>query len=324
MEDKIITLKTDRDFKNLIRPLRRQEYLTLEQSIKAEGCKEPILVWDGFIIDGHNRYAICHKFGIPFSIEELDFSCKEEAIAWICSRQLKRKNITEEARKFLIGMQYETEKYVNHLKYPKGSNQYIIRVRGTEEEVTRDENGKFARGYRTGHRTATKIAEENNISFGTVEKYAIYTRALEAIGSKVPELVPKILSGRVKLSHATMVGMAKQPTEELIRINNRMSTTKVPYFQYGNQPQRPQSSEPTYAPSGTTATSIKEMPAFDPDASITELSLTIPSWISSIKRSEKHTDFEIISKGARKRLIEALTELADTAYELALKAEEDD
>ena len=317
-----IYLKTDKDFKNLIRPLRRQEYLALEQSIRAEGCREPILVWEGFIVDGHNRYAICQKHGIPFEIEEMDFFCKEEIIAWICSRQLKRKNITEEARKFLIGMQYETEKYVNHLKYPKGTNQFLIRVRGVEEEVTRDENGKFSRGYRTGHRTATKIAEENNISFGTVEKYAIYTRALEAIGAKVPELVPKILSGRMKLSHATIVDMANQPVEELMRINNRMGAQRSPYFQYGTPPKAPVS-EPTYAPSGTTAQSIKEMPAFDPDASINELSLTIPSWINSIKRSEKNTDFEIISKGARKRLIEALTELADTAYELALKAEEE-
>lgn len=317
------TLKTDKDFKNLIRPLRRQEYLALEQSLRSEGCKEPIIVWDGYIVDGHNRYAICQKFGIPFEVEEMDFFCKEEAIAWICARQLKRKNITEEARKFLIGMQYETEKYVNHLKYPKGTNQYLIRVRGVEEEVTRDETGKFARGYRTGHRTATKIAEENNISFGTVEKYAIYTRALEAIGSKVPELVPKILSGRVKLSHATIIDMAQQPVEELMRINNRMGAQRSPYFQYGNPPPKQQTVEPSYAPSGTTASSIKEMPAFDPDASITELSLTIPSWINSIKRSEKNTDFEIISKGARKKLIEALTELADTAYELALKAEEE-
>lgn len=65
------------------------------------------------------------------------------------------------------------------------------------------------------------------------------------------------------------------------------------------------------------------MPAFDPDASITELSLTIPSWINSIKRTEKHTKFDIVSKEARKRLVDALTELADTAYELALKAEEE-
>lgn len=317
-----IVLKTDKDFKNLIRPLRRQEYLALEQSLRAEGCREPIIVWDGFIVDGHNRYAICQKFGIPFQVQEIDFFCKEEAIAWICAQQLKRKNITEEARKFLIGMQYETEKYVNHLKNPKGSNTFTIRVRGGEEEITRDENGKFARGYRTGHRTAAKIAEENNISFGTVEKYAIYTRALEAIGAKVPELVPKILSGRMKLSHAAILGMAQQSPEELMRINNRLSSSKSPYFQYGTPPSKPQA-EPAFAPSGTTATSIKEMPAFDPDASITELSLTIPSWINSIKRTEKHTDFEIISKGARKRLIEALTELADTAYELALRSEEE-
>lgn len=317
-----IVLKTDKDFKNLIRPLRRQEYLALEQSIRTEGCKEPIVVWDGYIVDGHNRYAICQKFGIAFQVEEVEFFCKEEAIAWICAHQLKRKNITEEARKFLIGMQYETAKYVNHLKNPKGSNSFTIRVRGNEEEITRDESGKFARGYRTGHRTAAKIAEENNISFGTVEKYAIYTRALEAIGAKVPELVPKILSGRMKLSHAAVLGMAQQSTEELMRINNRMSSSKSPYFQYGT-PSSKQQTEPAFAPSGTTATSIKEMPAFDPDASITELSLTIPSWINSIKRTEKNTDFEIISKGARKRLIEALTELADTAYELALRSEEE-
>ncbi|MBR4043441.1 MAG: hypothetical protein IKJ10_02185 [Bacteroidaceae bacterium] len=29
----------------------------------------------------------------------MEFSCKEEAIIWICSTQLKRKNITEEAMK---------------------------------------------------------------------------------------------------------------------------------------------------------------------------------------------------------------------------------
>lgn len=318
-----IILKTEKDFKNLIRPLRRQEYLALEQSLRSEGCREPILVWNGYIVDGHNRYAICQKYGIPFEIEEIEFICKEEAIAWICARQLKRKNITDEARKFLIGMQYETEKYVNHIKFPKGENHYTIRIRGVESEVERDETGKFARGYRTGHRTAAKIAEENNVSFGTVEKYAIYTRALEALGAKVPDLVPKILSGRMKLSHAALLDMVKLPTEELERINNRVSKTRVPYFSYGNPPPSSTGSEPSYAPPGTTATSIKDMPAFDPDASITELSLTIPSWINSIKRTEKHTKFDIVSKEARKRLVDALTELADTAYELALKAEEE-
>ena len=49
-------------------------------------------------------------------------------------------------------MQYETEKLVNHLQFPKGANQYLIRIRETESEVIRDEAGRFA--GRTGHRTA--------------------------------------------------------------------------------------------------------------------------------------------------------------------------
>lgn len=313
------SLKTDKDFTNLIRPLRRQEYLTLEQSLRTGGCKDPILVWNGFIVDGHVRYTICRKHGIPFRTEEADFSCKEEAIAWICARQLKRKNLTEETRKFLIGMQYEAEKLVNHLQFPKGANQYLIRIRETESEVLRDEAGRFA--GRTGHRTATKIAKENNVSYGTVEKYAIYTRALEAIGAKVPELVPKILSGRLKLSHIAVLEMARQPVEELEHLNERTNKSKLPYFQYGSAAQK--GNEPGYAPAGTATASIKDMPAFDPDASVTELCLTVPSWINSIKRTEKNTDFEIITKAARKRLIEALNELADTAYELALQAEEE-
>ena len=132
-----IILKTEKDFKNLIRPLRRQEYLALEQSLRSEGCREPILVWNGYIVDGHNRYAICQKYGIPFEIEEIEFICKEEAIAWICARQLKRKNITDEARKFLIGMQYETEKYVNHIKFPKGENHYTMAATPTSQKFSR-------------------------------------------------------------------------------------------------------------------------------------------------------------------------------------------
>ena len=38
--------------------------------------------------------------------------------------------------------------------------------------------------------------------------------------------------------------------------------------------------------------SIHEMPKFDPDADILNLIYTIPSWISSIDRAAKHTDFQ--------------------------------
>lgn len=318
MEDKSLPrLKVERAFKNLIRPMRRQEYVRLENSIIANGCKEPIYVWGEYIIDGHNRYEICQKHGIPFQIEEIAFDSKEEAIVWICKRQLKRKTITEEARKFLIGMQYECEKIVNKALRPN-RNQYTV-VPSEEEEEASTTSNKY--GYQSGHRSATRIAEENHVSYGTVEKYAYYTRALEMIGSKEPELVPKILSGRFKISHSYILDMAKMSVEELREINARMNKKTTPVFHYSqSRSVVKQTDTPT---TGAKQGNIKDMPEFDPDASITELTLTIPHWVSSIQRTQGHTDFSIISEGARKKLIEALTSLEETAFELLILMQEE-
>jgi len=125
MESKTLqTLNIDKDFKNLIRPLQKTEYLQLEANLLADGCRDPIITWNGIIIDGHNRYELCMRHQIPYAVVEMEFDCRESVIAWICANQLGRRNITEETRKFLIGMQYESEKLAHSLKNARGKNQY--------------------------------------------------------------------------------------------------------------------------------------------------------------------------------------------------------
>ena len=58
-------LNIDPEFKNLIRPLRREEYRQLELNLVMEGCREDIIAWNDTIVDGHNRYEICNKMRIP-------------------------------------------------------------------------------------------------------------------------------------------------------------------------------------------------------------------------------------------------------------------
>ena len=96
-------LNIDPEFKNLIRPLRREEYRQLELNLVMEGCREDIIAWNDTILDGHNRYEICNKMRIPYGVKELDFPNRDAAIAWICANQLGRRNISEETRKYLIG-----------------------------------------------------------------------------------------------------------------------------------------------------------------------------------------------------------------------------
>ena len=83
-ERALYKLKILPEFKNLIRPLKKKEYLQLEANILSDGCRDPIVVWKRYIIDGHNRYEICMRHGIPFEILEMEFACKEAVLAWIC------------------------------------------------------------------------------------------------------------------------------------------------------------------------------------------------------------------------------------------------
>ena len=77
------TLKVDVLFQRLIRPAKKKDLAKLERSLVAEGCKSPISVWKGTIVDGHKRYEICKRRGISFATIEMPFACRESAIAWI-------------------------------------------------------------------------------------------------------------------------------------------------------------------------------------------------------------------------------------------------
>ncbi len=299
-----VKLKIDREFKNLIRPLSPKEYEQLEANIVADGCRDPIVTWNGYIIDGHNRYEICRRHNIEFKVKEMQFDSRDDVIVWICSNQLGRRNITEETRKYLIGMQYETEKVINRKRNAQGRNQYT--------EASKPQSSE--QPLFTGIRTAQRIAEENHIANGTVQKYGIYARALESIEAKCPELVPKILSGRYKVSHANVCELAKRTPDELKRISNKMNRTKTPFIKYSNSRTAIKGSavESVSPPHDSSSIgSIKEMPVYDPDAEIKRLTLTIPSWTDSIKRTRSVINIMLASDGAKDKLMQELFLLED-------------
>ena len=313
-EKKIHKLKINMEFKHLIRPLKEQEYLQLEANIISDGCRDAIITWKGYIVDGHNRYKICTDHNIPFAVMEMDFECKEAAIAWICANQLGRRNITPETRKFLIGMQYESEKIVSSIKNRRGNNQY----RSTVPERSDEESDQVSR-----HQTAAKIASEHQISNGSVQKYAMYTRALEEIGKAAPTLVPNILSGRYKISHKNIIDLSKMPPEDIKKVARKIEKSEIPYVQYQTSRQEIQGTASRFGRVASNAPSVKDMPAYDPDAEITGLTLTIPSWASSIDRTRKKADLTGVSNNARSKLAKALHDLQDTIADMLTAIKED-
>ena len=70
------------------------------------------------------------------------------------------------------------------------------------------------------------------------------------------------------------------------------------------------------------ATTIKDMPVFDPDAEINSLALTIPSWISSIDRTQSAAQFPLLTIKGKKQLEHQLYQL-QKAIQIMLHALEE-
>jgi len=91
--------RTDPEFKALIPPLSPEEYALLEHNIATyRKCHDAIILWEGIIIDGHNRFEICVRHGIEFQVVSIPLESREAAKLWILENQLGRRNLTDAAR----------------------------------------------------------------------------------------------------------------------------------------------------------------------------------------------------------------------------------
>lgn len=311
-DSKAPELTVDREFRDLIRPLLKDEYRHLEAALLADGCREPITVWKGIIVDGHNRYEICRRLGIPFDIRERHFDNREEAIIWICSNQLGRRNIADETRRYLIGKRYEAEKVIAGRRNYSGWNQYRKREQSGDlpyEVIAPDAQQEKIR-------TSQRIGEEYHLAHGTVEKYGAYSKAIDQIAKKDPTMLPRILSGRYKISHDNVLALSRMSPQKVKKFGRQMkamrqSSTVVPYVV-----SRTQLGQITLEPPTTFQAGIKNMPDYDPDAEITGLTLTIPSWTNSINRTRNNSNLKSVSFKARMNLQQALFNLQATIDEL--------
>ena len=91
-------LKIDPDFRDAIQPLSPEELAQLEANIQAHGCRDPLVTWNGLIVDGHHRYEICQRHNIPFQTVAMEFPDRASAKIWMLHNQLGRRNLNDYQR----------------------------------------------------------------------------------------------------------------------------------------------------------------------------------------------------------------------------------
>ena len=200
----MVTLKIDPEFRDKIPPLTDAEFEQLQENILNDGeVYEPIAVWNGTIIDGHNRYKIILEHPeIPFRVKEMDFSDKWAAFEWMYKKQLGRRNLTDEQRTMLIGKMYEARKQTVAVFY---GNQH------TSTEVLHQNGGEAKKRYGT----AAAIAEELGVGEGTVQRAVDFTKSVDAIREQSPEAAEKILQGGSGVTKGVMQEVHKMEPEKV-------------------------------------------------------------------------------------------------------------
>jgi preprotein translocase subunit SecD len=188
----------DPEFLALIPPLSATERQGLEASILAEGCRDPLIVWEekNILVDGHNRYEICMAHGVAFQIVTRSFPDRTSVMDWMIDNQLSRRNLPPMLLRYLRGKRYLLEKQ-----------------QGKRRDLTSDQIDQKLT-------TADKLALQYNVSAPTIRRDAALARDVDTLSSVLsPHRRQAILSRDSKLT--------QQDTQKLASLA-RHSPEKVP------------------------------------------------------------------------------------------------
>lgn len=166
-------LQINPEFKKLIPALTVDEFQQLEANCLAEGIRDAIVVWNGYILDGHNRYEIANKHGLQYRTVEKHFESIYDAKDWMFVNQLGRRNLNEIQISKLRGDRY------NNQRQQHG---------GDRKSSYQNDNL---------NKTAEAMAKEYNVGVMTVIRDANFATGLEHV---TPELEQDILQGNVKVN----------------------------------------------------------------------------------------------------------------------------
>ncbi len=197
-------LRIDSDFAERIPKLTPDEFQQLEANILADGMViSPIIIWDGVIVDGHNRYRIIEKHPhIKYTTYERQFEDRNEALAWICKNQLGRRNLTLEQKRYLIGKQYESEKASHGAKDGFRGNQHTNLVTCQVGTLP------------TQVDTAERIAKENGIGRRSVFRAEAFSKAVDIADEVEPGIRSEILNGGLRATERDMRSLVNAKPEE--------------------------------------------------------------------------------------------------------------
>jgi len=182
------------ELKAYIEPLTPEEHEALERSILAEGCRDALVLWGDMLVDGHNRYGICRKHGLPFqTVQNPRFESLEDVHLWMIDQHLGRRSLSDFQRGVLALRKREivaARRAVAQAAAPAAAAE-LVPTPAEEALQTREALARAAR-----------LSSSQVVLIEKIQKQA------------APELVAAVKAGRVSINAAAAV--ATLPAEEQV------------------------------------------------------------------------------------------------------------
>jgi len=167
------------EFKKLIPALTKEEYKQLEDNCLEEGIREKIILWNNYIIDGHNRYNIAKQWNLEFETESKNFSSEEAVKEWMILNQFGRRNLSNYQRS-VLALQLED----------------VFKAKAKEKERIRKTTSQKSDESLKEVSTKKELSKVAAVSHDTIAK-------VKKIQEKAPEEVKaKIRTGEVSINAA--------------------------------------------------------------------------------------------------------------------------
>jgi ParB-like chromosome segregation protein Spo0J len=189
------------------------EFTELVEDVRENGLLEPIVLFDGKILDGRNRYRACTDAGVEPRYTEY---AGDEPATYVISKNIHRRHLTKTQQSvILIDMKLVIQEEIRQQDEAAG----IVRTEtGGAAEAPRADSGRFAprapHGGGGSGGWSERLARRAGLGKSTIER-------VERVAREAPDLIPAMREGKIGQDKAHQIVRERKAAERVSKQNGK-------------------------------------------------------------------------------------------------------
>jgi hypothetical protein len=181
--------------------LEGDDFAKLLEDIREHGQREPVILYDGKILDGRNRYRACLELGIPPRFDHSKASTDDEALRESVSRNLHRRHLTPTQRALAGARLLPLFEAIAREKSIQSGIDY---GRGGKDEVPGP------------HPLGEREPQARDQAAAAVGAGASSVQRAKKVLTEAPDLVPALEAGHLQIKAAAQLAKEDKPTRDAV------------------------------------------------------------------------------------------------------------